>query len=252
MGSSGLRLSGKVAVVTGASKGIGAEIAKELARAGAAVVVNYSRSREGAERVVDTIVRAGGNAVAIGADVSNEADVKRLFAETKSTFGGLDVLVNNAGIYEFCALSELTSEFFRRTFDLNVMGLLLCCREAAAIMRDSGSIINIGSVIGRARFPEASVYTASKAAVDGITRSLSAELGARQIRVNSINPGMVETEGTHAGGLTGGEMQKNVVAQTPLGRIGQPRDIAPVAVYLASSESSWMSGETIYISGGMA
>jgi 3-oxoacyl-[acyl-carrier protein] reductase len=246
------KLNGKVAVVTGASKGIGASIAVHLAAEGAAVVVNYSSSREGADRVVAEIKGAGGRAVAVQADLSKEADIKRLFDESAKAFGRLDVLVNNAGIYEFKPLAELTADHFHKLFNLNVLGLLLASREALKHFGpDGGSIVNISSVVATYAPPSASVYSATKAAVDAVTRSLAKELGPRKIRVNSINPGMVETEGVRSAGIHESDMRKQVEAQTPLGRIGQPADIAPAAVFLASNDSSWITGETFYISGGM-
>jgi 3-oxoacyl-[acyl-carrier protein] reductase len=247
------KLVGKVAVVTGASKGIGAAIARHLADEGASVVVNYSSSKEGADRVVAEITRKDGKAVAVQANVAKKADIQRLFAETKKAFGRLDVLVNNAGVYEFAPLAEVTAEHFHKMFDLNVLGLILTTQEAAKHFGpDGGSIVNISSVVSTYAPANGSVYSATKAAVDAVTRSLAKELAARKIRVNSINPGMVETEGTTAAGITSSEsdFKKNTVAQTPLGRIGQPQDIAPAAVYLASSDSAWVTGETLYISGG--
>ncbi len=247
------RLEGKVAVVTGASKGIGASIAKHLAEAGASVVVNYSSSKEGADRVVAEITGKGGRAVAVQANVAKQADIQRLFAETKKAFGALDVLVNNAGIYEFAPIENVTAEHFHKVFDLNVLGLLLTTQEAIKHFgSNGGSIVNISSVVATAAPPSTSVYSATKAAVDAITRSLAQELGARKIRVNSINPGMVETEGTTTAGVTGKEsdFRKQIEAQTPLGRIGQPQDIGPAAVFLASSDSAWITGETLYIAGG--
>ena len=245
------KLSGKVAVVTGASKGIGAAIAKSFAEQGASVVVNYSSSKEGADRVVAEIVGNGGKAVAVHANVAKEADIRRLFAETKKAFGRLDVLVNNAGIYEFAPLEAVTEEHFRKHFDLNVLGLILSTQEAARHFGpEGGSVINISSVMSTARIPNSSVYSGTKGAVDAVTRVLAAELGPRKIRVNSINPGMVETEGVHSAGIAESDFRKQVESQTPLGRIGQPRDIAPAAVYLASNDSSWVTGETFNISGG--
>jgi 3-oxoacyl-[acyl-carrier protein] reductase len=246
------KLTGKVAVVTGASKGIGAAIARQLAGEGAAVVVNYASSKEGAERVVAEIKGKGGKAIAVQADVSKPADIQRLFAETKKELGRLDVLVNNAGIYEFAPLEEVTPEHFHKQFDLNVLGLILATKEAAKLFgRDGGSVINISSVVSTAAPPATSVYSATKAAVDAVTRSLAKELGPRKVRVNSINPGMVETEGVHTAGLSSGDFRKQVEAQTPLGRIGQPQDIAPAAVFLASDDSAWITGETFYIAGGL-
>lgn len=246
------KLTGKVAVVTGASKGIGAEIARQLAAEGAAVVVNYASSKQGADRVVDEIVRSGGNAIAVRADMTRPDEIERLFAETKRAFDRLDVLVNNAGIYEFAPLEEVTAEHFHKQFDLNVLGLLLATKEAVKLFgREGGSIINLSSVVATLGFPNAAVYSATKAAVEAVTRSLAKELGPRQIRVNSINPGMVETEGLRAAGVSESELQSQTVAQTPLGRIGQPQDIAPAAVFLASSDSAWITGESFYISGGL-
>jgi 3-oxoacyl-[acyl-carrier protein] reductase len=245
------RLTGKVAIVTGASKGIGAAIALQLAAEGAAVVVNYASSKEGADRVVAEITGNGGKAIAVGANVAKQADIKRLFAEAKKAFGRLDILVNNAGIYEFAPLGEVTAEHFHKLFDLNVLGLILASQEAARHFGPAGgSIVNISSVVATAAPPNASVYSATKAAVDAVTRSLAKELGSRNIRVNSINPGMVETEGVHAAGIASSDLRKQVEAQTPLGRIGQPRDIAPAAVFLASGDSGWITGETLYIAGG--
>jgi 3-oxoacyl-[acyl-carrier protein] reductase len=245
------RLKGKVAVVTGASKGIGAAIARDLAAEGAAVVVNYSSSKEGAERVVADIKGMGGRALAVQADVSRPADIQRLFAETKKAFGRLDVLVNNAGIYEFAPLEQVTPEHFHKQFDLNVLGLLLTTQEALKHLGAGGSIINISSVVATAPPPNVAVYSATKAAVDAVTRSLAKELGPRKIRVNSINPGMIETEGFHAAGIAESDLRRQVEAQTPLGRIGQPQDIGPAAVFLASGESGWITGETLYIAGGL-
>lgn len=248
------KLSGKVAVVTGASKGIGASIARHLAAEGATVVVNYASSREGADRVVADITGEGGKAVAIQANVARKEDIDRLFAETASAFGHVDILVNNAGIYEMAPIEEVTEEHYRKQFDLNVLGLLLTTQEALKHLNPAGgSIINISSVVSTYAPAGASVYSATKGAVDTITRSLAKELGSRGIRVNSINPGMVETEGTQAAGITeaDNEFRKHVEATTPLGRIGQPQDIATAAVFLASADSSWVTGETFYISGGL-
>jgi 3-oxoacyl-[acyl-carrier protein] reductase len=246
------KLAGKVAVVTGASKGIGAAIATHLADEGAAVVVNYSTSRQGAERVVAEIARNGGKAVAVLANVAKPSDVERLFSEATKAFGRLDALVNNAGIYEFAPLEQVTAEHFHKLFDLNVLGLILSTQEAVKHFGpEGGSIVNISSVASTTGFPTASVYSATKAAVDAVTRSLAKELGPRKIRVNSINPGMVETEGVHAAGIADSEMRKQTEATTPLGRIGQPSDIGPVAVFLASSDSAWVTGETLYVSGGL-
>jgi len=246
------KLTGKVAVVTGASKGIGAGIAKGLAAAGAAVVVNYASSREGADHVVAEIEGQGGKAIAVQGDVSKAADVRRIFAETKKEFGRLDVLVNNAGIYQFAALAEITEEEFHRQFNTNVLGLILATQEAAKYFgAEGGSVINIGSSISRLTPPATTVYTATKGAVDAVTHVLAKELGPRKIRVNSINPGVVETEGTHTSGVIGGDFVKTLEAQTPLGRIGQPEDMAPIAVFLASRDSGWITGETLLASGGL-
>src|SRR5437773_7833094 len=246
------RLKSKVAVVTGASKGIGASIAKGLAAEGAAVVVNYASSKEGADRVVAEIVGKGGKAIAVQGDVSKVSDVKRLFAETKKAFGRLDVLVNNAGIYQFAALGEITEEQFHRQFNTNVLGLILATQEAEKLFgSEGGSIINIGSTASRLTPPTTAVYTATKGAVDAVTHVLAKELGPKKIRVNSINPGMVETEGVHAAGFIGSDFQKQLETQTPLGRIAQPDDIAPIAVFLASTDSGWLTGETLLASGGL-
>lgn len=246
------KLTGKVAVVTGASKGIGAAIAKQLAANGAAVVVNYASSKSGADKVVTEIAGAGGRAVAVQADVAKLADVDRLFAETKKAFGRLDILVNNAGIYEFAPVANITEAHFRKQFDLNVLGLIFAT-QAAVKLFDSvgGSIVNISSIVSTLAFPNAAVYSGTKGAVDAITRSLASELGPRKIRVNAIRPGMVETEGTHSAGIEASDMKKQVQAQTPLGRLGQPDDIAGAAVFLASADSSWISGETLIIAGGL-
>ena len=245
------KLAGTVAVVTGASKGIGAAIARHLAAEGAAVVVNYAASKAGAERVVGEIASKGGKAVAIQADVSQQDDIKRLFAESKKAFGKVDILVNNAGIFEFAPLEAVTADHFHRQFNLNVLGLLLTTQEAAKHFGpEGGSVVNISSVVATLAPPNASVYSATKAAVNAITRSLAQELGPRKIRVNAINPGMVETEGFHAAGFAESDFRKQVEASTPLGRIGQPQDIAPAVVFLASPDASWITGETLYISGG--
>ncbi len=248
----GKKLEGNVAVVTGASKGIGAGIAKALADEGAAVVVNYSSSKQGADRVVADISGRGGKAIAVQGDVSKQADIKRLFSEAQKAFGRIDILVNNAGFYEFAPLEEVTEDLFQKHFNLNVLGLLLTTKEAVKHMgSEGGSIINIGSVASSLRPPNSTLYTASKAGIDAITGVLAKELGPRGIRVNSINPGMIETEGVHAAGFVGSDFQKMVEAQAPLGRMGQPDDIAPTAVYLASSDSKYMTGETLLVSGGL-
>ncbi len=246
------KLNGKVALVTGASKGIGASIAKHLAAEGAAVVVNYASSREGADRVVAEITKAGGKALAVKANVANKPEIERLFAESKKAFGRLDILVNNAGVYEFSPIENITAEHFHRMFDLNVLGLLLTTQEAVKhIGPNGGSIVNISSVVSTLAPPNSAVYSATKASVDAITKSLAKELGARGIRVNAINPGMVETEGTHAQGIPQSDFRKQIEAQTPLGRIGQPQDIAPAVVFLASPDSAWITGETWYVAGGL-
>jgi 3-oxoacyl-[acyl-carrier protein] reductase len=246
------RLKNKVAVVTGASKGIGAAIAEHFAAEGAAVVVNYASSKSGADAVVKRITQKDGRAIAVQADVSNQEAVQRLFAETKKAFGKLDILVNNAGIYEFVPLEQITADHFHKQFNLNVLGLLLTTQEAVKHMGpEGGGIINLSSVVASVAPPTTSVYSATKASVVAITTSLAKELGPRKIRVNAINPGMVETEGLHGAGISESEFRKQIEAQTPLGRIGQPQDIAPAAVFLASPESAWITGETLYISGGM-
>ncbi len=243
-------LKGKVAVITGASKGIGAAIARGLSAAGAAVVVNYSSSKEGADRVVSDIKTKGGKAVAIKGDVAKAADVRRLFEETKKTFDTLDVLVNNAGVYKFLPLEEITEDEFHREFNINVLGTILATKEAVKHFGpNGGSVINISSTAS-AGVPEATIYSATKGAVDTITRALAAELGPRKIRVNAIAPGSVETEGTRSAGIIGSDFEKTMIAGTPLGRIGQPDDIARVAVFLASEDSAWLTGERLTASGG--
>lgn len=245
------KLANKVALVTGASKGIGAGIAKALAADGASVVVNYASSKDGADKVVAEIKAKGGKAVAVQGDFSRQEDISKVFAETKKNFGRLDTVVNNAGVYEFAPLGEITATQFHKMFDLNVLGLILSSQEALKYFGpEGGSIINIGSVASSSNPPTASVYTATKGAVDSVTRTLSKELGPKKIRVNSINPGMVETEGVHTAGFIGSDFQKWAESRTPLGRIGQPTDIAPVAVFLASDDSSWLTGELILAGGG--
>jgi 3-oxoacyl-[acyl-carrier protein] reductase len=246
------KLANKVAVVTGASKGIGADIAKALAAEGASVVVNYASSKEGADKVVAAITAKGGKAIAVQGDVSKQADITRLFAETKKVFGKLDILVNNAGVYAFAPLDQITEELFHQQFNLNVLGLLLTTKEAAKYFNgDGGSVINISSAVTTLYPPGSATYTATKASVDAITVILSKELGAKGIRVNAINPGMVDTEGVQSAGFLGSDFEKGIVAQTPLGRIGQPDDISPAAVFLASSDSKYMTGQTLNISGGI-
>jgi 3-oxoacyl-[acyl-carrier protein] reductase len=245
------KLAGKVAVVTGASKGIGASIAKYLAVEGASVVVNYASSKAGADKVVSEITAKGGKAVAVQADVAKKADIERLFAETKKVYGQLDVLVNNAGVYEFLPLEQVTEDHFHKQFNLNVLGLLLSTKEALKYFGSAGgSVINIGSVAGVYPAPTASVYSATKSAVDSFTKSLSKELGPRKIRVNSLNPGMIETEGLSSAGILGSDFHKQTAASTPLGRIGQPEDIGKVAAFLASDDSGWVTGEVLVVSGG--
>jgi 3-oxoacyl-[acyl-carrier protein] reductase len=252
MNTNSKRLAGKVAVVTGASKGIGASVAKHLAAEGAAVVVNYASSKTGAEKVVAEITGSGGKAIAVQADVAKRAELKRLFDRTKKAFGQLDILVNNAGIYEMLPLEKITEEHFHKQFNINVLGLILATQEALKHFGPAGgSVINTSSIVSTWGVPGGSVYSATKAAVDAVTRSLAKELGPRKIRVNSINPGMVETEGTHSAGITDSDFRKQTEATTPLGRIGQPQDIAPAVVFLASSDSSWITGETLYITGGL-
>jgi 3-oxoacyl-[acyl-carrier protein] reductase len=245
------KLTGKVAIVTGASKGMGADIARGLAREGASVIVNYSSSKDAADGIVAEITAAGGAAIAIQADVSNEEDINRLFVDTQKAFNKLDVLVNNAGVCEFSPIEEFSSELYTRLSNTNVLGILLATREAVKLFGDhGGSIINIGSAFTAFNLPHSSAYTATKAAVDSITAVLSKELGTKKIRVNSINPGMVETEGAHAAGVIGSDFQTTFERQTPLGRIGQVSDITPLAIFLASSDSGWLTGETLIASGG--
>ena len=245
------KLNGKVAVVTGASKGIGAAIAKSLAGEGASVVVNYSSSKAGADKVVAAITKAGGKAVAVGGDVSKPAEAEGIIAAAIKNYGRLDVLVNNSGVYEFGALEAVTEENFHRMFNINVLGLLLTTQAAAKHLGEGGSVINIGSGVTRLTPPNSAVYTGTKGAVDAITGVLARELGSKKIRVNSINPGMVETEGTHTAGFIGSDFQKELVGQTPLGRIGQAGDIASVATFLASDDSKWLTGELLLASGGL-
>ncbi len=246
------KLKDKVAVVTGASKGIGASIAKHLAAEGAAVVVNYASSRAGADRVVSEITRDGGRAIAVQADLARPADITRLFSEARSAFGRLDILVNNAGVYEFQPIEDITEEHFHRQFDVNVLGLLLASKEAVKHFgATGGSIVNVSSTASRLMPPNTAVYTATKAAVDAITGVLAKELGPRGIRVNAVNPGMVETEGVHAAGIMESDFRKEIENKTPLGRIGQPGDIAPAVVFLASEDAGWVSGETLLVAGGL-
>jgi 3-oxoacyl-[acyl-carrier protein] reductase len=245
------KLSGKVAVVTGASKGIGAAIAKSLAAEGASVVVNYASSKSGADTVVAAIAKAGGKAIAVGGDVSKAAEAQGIIDAAIQNFGKLDILVNNSGVYEFSPIEAITEEHFHRIFNINVLGLLLVTQEAVKHLGKGGSIINIGSVVTRVTPPGSAVYTGTKGAVDAITGVLSRELGPKGIRVNALNPGMVETEGVHAAGFIGSDFEKGIVAQTPLGRLGQPGDIASVAVFLASDDSGWLTGEQLLTGGGL-
>ena len=245
------KLKGKVAVVTGASKGIGAAIAKALAAEGASVVVNYASSKAGADKVVSAITAAGGKAVAVGGDVSKAAEAQGIIAAAIKNYGRLDVLVNNSGVYEFAPLEAVTEDSFHRQFNINVLGLLLDTQAAAKHLGEGASIINIGSGVSRLTPPNSSVYTATKGAVDAVTGVLARELGPKKIRVNSINPGMVETEGTVSAGFIGSEFEKALIAQAPLGRTGRVGDIAPVAVFLASDDSAWLTGEQLLATGGI-
>jgi 3-oxoacyl-[acyl-carrier protein] reductase len=246
------KLSGKVAVVTGASKGIGAGIAKSLAAQGASVVVNYSSDKAGADKTVAEITKAGGNAVAVGASVLKAAEIDKLFAETKKSFGKVDILVNNAGVYAFEPIEQVTEETIDRIFGTNVKGLLLTTKAAVALIPASGgSIINIGSVVSELTPPGSSVYSSTKGAVDVITRVLAKELGPRKIRVNSVNPGLTITEGTHAAGIAGSDFETDAVSKTPLGRAGKPEDIASVVTFLASDDAGWVTGALLQAGGGL-
>jgi 3-oxoacyl-[acyl-carrier protein] reductase len=245
------KLNGKVAVVTGASKGIGAAVAKSLAAQGASVVVNYSSSKQGADQVVAEIIRGGGKAVAVGGDVSKKAEAQGIIEAAIRNYRRLDILVNNSGVYEFAPIEDLTEDHFHRQFNINVLGLLLTTQAALKHLTEGGSIINISSAITSVTPPATAVYTGTKGAVDAITRVLANELGPRRIRVNAINPGIVKTEGTVTAGYIGSDMEKDLVAQTPLGRTGQPDDIGDVAVFLASNDSRWLTGEQIAASGGL-
>jgi len=246
------QLANKVALVTGASKGIGAAIARHLAAAGASVVVNYASSKAGADKVVAEITAAGGKAVAIQGDVAQPADITRLLAGTKAAFGKLDILVNNAGVYEFLPLEAITPEHFHRQFNINVLGLLLTTQAAVKLFpATGGSIINIGSVVSTITPPASAVYTATKGAVDAISGVLAKELGSKGIRVNALNPGFTITEGTHTAGIAGSDFEHNAVKNTPLGRAGQPQDIARAAVFLASDDSGWVTGEQLRVGGGI-
>ena len=247
------KLQGKVAIVTGASKGIGAGIAKQFASEGATVVVNYSSSKDGADKVVKEITSKGGKAVAIQGNIAKQADIERVFAETKKQFGKLDILVNNAGVYEFSPIDGITGEHFHKQFDLNVLGLILASKEAAKyIDGEGGSIINISSIASTAAPAATTVYSATKGAVDTVTKALAKELGPRNIRVNAINPGMVITEGVQSAGIDQSDFRKDLESRTPLGRIGQVEDIAPAAVFFASNDSAWITGETLVIAGGLS
>jgi 3-oxoacyl-[acyl-carrier protein] reductase len=245
------KLAGKVAVVTGASKGIGAGIAKALAAEGAAVVVNYASSKAGADAVVEAITQAGGKALAIQGDVSKEAEAKGIVDAALNEFGRLDILVNNSGVYEFSSIETSTEEQYRKMFDINVLGTLLTTKAAVPHLGEGASVINISSAVTSLLIPDSAIYTGTKGAVDAITGVLANELGPRKIRVNAINPGVVETEGTHTAGVVGSEMETGIVAQTPLGRTGQPSDIATIAVFLASNDSGWLTGEKLTASGGL-
>jgi 3-oxoacyl-[acyl-carrier protein] reductase len=246
------KLDGKVAVVTGASKGIGAGIAKQFAAEGAAVVINYASDKQGADRIVDEISKGGGEAIAIQGNVAKKADVERLFAEAEKAFGKIDILVNNAGVYEFVPLQEVTEQQFHRMFDTNVLGMLLATQEALKHFNaDGASIINISSLASSLTPPTAVVYNATKGAVDAITRTLAKELGPQRIRVNSINPGMVVTEGVVTGGYHEVDMRKMFESLTPLGRVGETEDISPAAVFFASDDAKWVTGETLVIAGGL-
>jgi 3-oxoacyl-[acyl-carrier protein] reductase len=245
------KLKGKVAVVTGASKGIGAAIAKALAAEGASVVVNYASSKSGADKVVAAIIAAGGKGVAVGGDVSRAAEAQGIIDAAIKNYGRLDILVNNSGVYEFAPIEAITEEQFHKIFNINVLGLVLTTQAAVKHLGEGASIINIGSIVSRITPPNSSVYTGTKGAVDAITGVLARELGPRKIRVNTLNPGMVETEGTHAAGFHGTDFETGVVEKTPLGRIGQPEDIASIAVFLASDDSAWLTGEQVLAGGGL-
>ncbi|MGO9866987.1 MAG: glucose 1-dehydrogenase [Rhodomicrobium sp.] len=245
------KLSGKAAIVTGASKGIGAAIAKALAAEGASVVVNYASSKSGADAVVNAVAKAGGKAVAVHGDVSKAAEAQAIIGAAVKAYGRLDILVNNSGVYEFAPIEEITADHFHKHFNINVLGLLYTTQAAVKHMGEGASIINLGSAVSRITPPNSAVYTGTKGAVDAITGVLARELGPRKIRVNTLSPGVVETEGTHSAGVIGSELESGWVAQTPLGRVGQPRDIAAVAVFLASDDSAWLTGERLFVSGGL-
>jgi len=246
------KLTGKIAVVTGASKGIGASVAKHLAAEGASVVVNYASSKGGADKVVAEITSAGGRAVAVKANVSQKSEIEALFAETKKAYGTIDILVNNAGVFEFLPIENITEDHFHRQFNLNVLGVILTTQEALKHFNpEGGSVINISSLVSTYTPPGSAVYSGTKAALDAVTKVLAKELGARKIRVNSVNPGMVETEGAKEGGFTEGDFRKQIESQTPLGRIGQPPDIATAVLFFASTDSAWISGESLVVAGGL-
>ena len=245
------KLEGKVAVVTGASKGIGAEIARQLAAEGASIVVNYASSKAGADKVVADITAKGGKAVAVGGDVSKQAEAKGIIDAAIKNYGQLDILVNNSGVYEFAPIEAITEEHVHRQFNVNVLGLLLVTQAAVPHLKSGGSIINIGSVVARITPPQSAVYTGTKGAVDAITGVLAKELGPKGIRVNSLNPGMIETEGTVSSGIIGSEMEKETIKQAPLGRAGMVGDIASIAVFLASDDSGWLTGEQLFAGGGV-
>lgn len=246
------KLTGKVAIVTGASKGIGAGIAKALAKEGASVVVNYSSGKDGADKVLAEISEFGGKAMAVQADMSKASDIKRLFAESHKAFGALDVLINNAGVFKFVPLEEITEEEFHRQFNINVLGPILATKESLSYFKkEGGSIVNISSAISGNPFAASSIYAGTKGALDVVTRATANELAPRKIRVNTIAPGGVETEGTHTLGMIGSDLEKDIVSKTPLGRMGQPEDIAKVAVFFASDDSAWITGERVLVSGGL-
>jgi len=245
------KLAGKVAVVTGASKGIGAAIAKALAAEGASVVVNYASSKAGADAVVDAIVTARGNAVAVGGDVSKAADAQRIVDTAIDKYGRLDILVNNSGIYEFAPIEDVTEAHYRKQFDVNVLGVLLTTQAALKHLGEGASIINVSSLVTRVTPPASAVYSGTKGAVDAITGVLARELGPRKIRVNAISPGVVATEGAHTAGVIGSDLEAMAISQTPLGRVGQPDDIGSIAAFLASDDAKWLTGERLYASGGM-
>jgi 3-oxoacyl-[acyl-carrier protein] reductase len=245
------KLEGKVAIITGASKGIGASIAKHYAAEGASVVVNYSSSKDGADNVVAAITSAGGKAISVQGDVSKVADAQGIVDAAINTYGKLDILVNNSGVYNFAPIEAITEEHFHKQFNVNVLGLLLTTQAAVKYLGEGSSIINIGSVVSRITPANSAVYSGTKGAVDAITGVLSKELGPKKIRVNALNPGMIETEGSHTAGFIGSDFEKGTVAQTPLGRVGQPNDIATIAVFLGSDDSYWLTGEQINAGGGV-